>query len=167
MVGPKIKERPKFSKLGLVTPATLEGRGVEPEMADLLAVFANCGLSRSLHETYSVVINHLTRCQEDTGEDMSLPMDTTKILTFVGWMIKRDLKSRTMSTYISGLRMYHLAMGYNEPGLREPIVKLILKGKENWESVMRKISGGVRRFAVTITELKIIKKTAAERNLEP
>ena len=157
-MGPRPKQKQKYSKLGLVTPTMFGDKGVETEMADLLAGFANCGLSKSTHDTYSVVINHLTRCQQETGADMSLPMNTCQILTFVGWMIKRGLKARSMSTYISGLRMYHLALGFNEPTLREPMVKLILKGKENWEVVQRKLSGETRRLTVTITVLKLIKK---------
>ena len=158
MIGPAVSDKPKYSKLGLITPAFMEDRGIEADLAELLAGYANCGLSRSTHDTYCVVINHLKRCEQESGIDMSLPFNTAKMLCFVGWMIKRGLKSRTMSTYISGLRMYHLAIGFNEPILREPIVKLILKGKENWEYVQRKLAVITGRLAVIIAVLKLIKK---------
>ena len=80
-------------------------------------------------KSYTVIINHLAKCEKDTRHSMDLPFDTAKMLTLVGWMVQRGLKSRSMSSYISALRMYHIALGYNEPVLREPMVKLILKGK--------------------------------------
>ena len=96
---------------------------------------------------------------------MDLPFNTTKMLTFVGWMIQRGLKARTMSTYISALRMYHIAMGYNEPVLREAIVKLILKGHANWDAVQKKIAGEVGRLPVTSLVLKLIKKKAIKADM--
>ena len=93
----------------------------------------------------------------ETGYDMEIPFDTTKMLNLVGWMINRGLKSSSISVYISALRMYHLALGYNEPVLREPIIKLILKGKSNWDMVQRKLAGKVGRLPVTNLALKLIK----------
>ena len=75
---------------------------------------------------------------------MSLPFCLNKVLDFIGWMKARDLKSRTISTYLSGVRMYHISMGHNEPSLRQPMVKLILKGQSNMERVqeiLRRKSG--------------------------
>ena len=89
---------------------------------------------------------------------MDLPFDTAKMLTLVGWMVQRGLKSRSMSSYISALRMYHIALGYNEPVLREPMVKLILKGKENWDNVQKKLAGVVGRLPVTTLIMRMIKK---------
>ena len=88
---------------------------------------------------------------------MSLPFTPNQTLEFVGWMKARGLKSRTMSTYLSGMRMYHIAMGFHEPGLREPIVKLILKGQANLERVQELIGGKVGKLAVTIELMKLIK----------
>ena len=149
----------KFSKLGLIHPSSIGHRGIDERMASVLAGMANFGLAKSTHDTYSVIRNHLGRCHDETGYDMELPFDTDKMLVLVGWMIHRGLKSSTMSTYISGLRMYHISLGYNEPVLREPIVKLILKGKENWDMVQKKMNGAVGRLAVTILVMKLIKKT--------
>ena len=98
---------------------------------------------------------------------MDLPFDGPKMLTLVGWMIKRRLKGTTMSKYISALRMYHLSMGHNEPVLREPIIKLILKGKSNWDNVQKKISGEVGRLPVTSLVMKLIKRKAIKEDMLP
>ena len=103
--------------------------GVEQEISNILAGMANFGLASNTWKSYTVIINHLAKCEKDTRHSMDLPFDTAKMLTLVGWMVQRGLKSRSMSSYISALRMYHIALGYNEPVLREPMVKLILKGK--------------------------------------
>ena len=118
-------------------------RGVEHCIANILAGVANFGLAANTWKSYNVIINHLARCQDETHQSMELPFDSVKMLTLVGWMINRGLKSRSISSYISALRMYHMAKGYNEPVLREPIVKLIIKGKENWENVEKKLAGRV------------------------
>jgi site-specific recombinase XerC len=149
-----------------VNPASLASKGVDPEMAGILAGVANFGLAANTWKTYEVVINHLDKCQEETNHSMELPFNITNMLIFVGWMMNRGLKASTMSTYISALRMYHLAMGHNEPVLREPIVKLILKGKYNWDIVQKKISGEIGRLPVTALVLKLIKKKIIKADIQ-
>ena len=158
MRGPATAVRQKFSKLGLVTTDALVLRGVELGIAAILAGTANFGLSANTWKSYECIINNLRRCAEATKCEMELPFEGTKMLTFVGWMIERGLKASTMSAYISALRMYHIALGFNEPVLREPIVKLILKGKANWDLVMKKIAGEVGRLPVSRKVLILIKK---------
>ena len=132
--------------------------GVDQGIADILAGMANFGLASNTWKSYTVIINHLGRCQEDTNHSMELPFNTAKMLTLVGWMIQRGLKSRSISSYISALRMYHIALGYNEPVLREPMVKLIMKGKENWDTVQKKLAGVVGRLPVTSLIMRVLKK---------
>ena len=52
----------KFSKLGLVTPGALIGRGVEPGIASILAGVANFGLSANTWKSYECIINNLYKC---------------------------------------------------------------------------------------------------------
>ena len=72
-------------------------------------------------------------------------------------MKQRGLKSRTMSTYLSGVRMYHIVLGYNEPCLRETMVKLILKGQNNQDKLRERLNGKVGRLPVTVKMMKLIK----------
>ena len=88
---------------------------------------------------------------------MTLPLNLDKTLEFIGWMMMRNLKSSTMSTYLSGIRMYHIAMGHNEPSLREPMVKLILKGQSNIDKLRIRLSGKPGRLPVTVTMMKLLK----------
>ena len=150
-------KKPKFSGQGLVHYSAIEGRVRSKETAKQLAKVANFGLTARTKETYQTPINHLILCQEETGADMTLPFDLNKTLEFIGWMIRRKLKSSTMSTYLSGIRMYHIAMGHNEPSLREAMVKLILKGQNNIDKLRTRLSGKPGRLPVTVTMMKLLK----------
>ena len=112
----------------MVKADTFVDKGLEEGLSQILAGMANHGLASRTWKGYEVVINHLTRCQLETGVDMSLPFDEVKLLTIVGWMRdKRELRSASISKYLSGLRMYHLANGFFPPCLRPPLVKLIFE----------------------------------------
>ena len=126
--------------------------------AEALARKANYGLAASTHEAYKTAINHIKRCEEEVGIDMSLPFDENKTLEFMGWMEARGLKSRLMSTYISGIRAFHIASGFKDPFLRDPMVKLILKGQDNWDKIQAKIDGKDEKLPITKSMMKHIKQ---------
>ena len=132
---------PKFSGRGLVQLSALQSRLRDSESAEALTTLANFGLAGRTWATYGSAVNNLRRCEEETGIDMSLPFGPNKVLEFVAWMKARNLKSKTMSSYLSGVRMYHIASGYAEGLLREPLVKLILKGQDNWDKLQDRIGG--------------------------
>lgn len=154
----------KFSSTGLVRMEALVDKVRNPETAQSLANKANFGLSGNTWATYQTSVNHLAKCSVETGVDMSLPFDTKKTFEFVGWMEARGLTGKTMSSYLSGVRMYHIAMGYDEPCLRKPVIKLILKGQQNWDNVQKKINGRVGRLPVTIRMMKLLKKNLCKVN---
>ena len=128
------------------------------ETAVALTGKANFGLSVNTWKKYQTTINHIDQCRQDTGVDMDLPFNSSKTLEFVGWMEARGLKSNTMSSYLSGVRMYHITCGYNDPTLREPIVKMILKGQDNWDKLQDRINGKRGRLPVTIKMMKLMKR---------
>ena len=88
---------------------------------------------------------------------MSLPFDLDKTLEFIGWMRTNKLMSSSMSTYLSGVRMYHIAVGFNEPCLRQPLVKLILKGQSNIDKLRKRLAGDIGKLPVTVNLMKYIK----------
>ena len=148
--------REKFSTKGLINVEALTAKLGDTGMAEALAKKANFGLSKQTWATYKTTINHLETCQRETGADLTLPFDSEKTLKFVGWMEARGLKSGTMSSYLSGVRMFHLACLFDEPCLREPLVKLILKGQDNYDKVKERLNGKVGRLPVTINVMKLL-----------
>ena len=143
----------------MVQETTLVNKGLKPSSAKTLANYANHGLAQGTWSSYKTVWNHLSRCEEETGKDMSLPFTTETTLTFVAWLLEsRKVKSVTIDKYLSALRMMHLTQGHNIPCLREPIVQLILTGKKNWDNVRENLNGKVKRDPVTLEMMKFFKK---------
>ena len=89
---------------------------------------------------------------------MSLPFDDSKTFEFLGWMEARGLKSRSMSTYLSGIRALHIASGFKEPFLRNPMVKLILRGQDNFDKLEDRMTGKLGKLPVTKDVMMLIKK---------
>ena len=139
-------------------PEALMNRVRNQKTAEALAKKANYGLAASTHDSYNTAINHLKRCEEETGVSMSLPFDDKKTMEFLGWMEARGLKSRSMSTYLSGIRAYHIATGHKDPFVRDPMVKLILKGQDNWDKLQDRLGGKLGKLPVTKNMMMLIKK---------
>ena len=149
----------KFSEHGMVSKETFENRGLGSRSAEVLSRLANFGLSKNTWTGYSTVKYHIEGCQQETGVDLSLPFNLYKTLHLVAWMFDtRGLMGTTVDKYLSGVRMVHLSLGYDEPCLREPIIKLIVKGRKNWDAVNAKLIGKRGKSLVTITMMKLIKR---------
>ena len=155
-IRPKPVDVAKFSSTGLVKGDLLGRKINDQKMGKALAGKANFGLAKNTWATYQTTINHIKTCQLETGKDMSLPFDEVKTLIFVGWMEARGLKSSTMSTYLSGVRNYHINQLLDAPSLRIPLVKLVLKGQKNYDQLQDRMKLG--RLPVTISMLKLLKK---------
>ena len=77
---------------------------------------------------------------------MSLPFTIGKTLTYVGYLLgDRKCSSKTVVQYLSGVRMFHLCKGMDVGSLRPPMVNLILKGREHWESIQETFENKPRR----------------------
>ena len=79
----------KFNGVGLVKPEALMARVRNRDTAKALAKKANYGLAANTKESYQTAVNHLKRCEDETGADMSLPFNETKPGSFlVGWKLE-------------------------------------------------------------------------------
>ena len=157
LVKPSSSVDPKFSGRGLVQLSALQSRLKDSKSAVALTTLANFGLANITWATYGSAVNNLRRCEEDTGIDMSLPFDPDKVLEFVAWKKARNLTSKSMSAYLSGIRMYHIASGFAEGVLREPLVKLILKGQANVEKIENLLGRKKGKLPVTVSIMKLLK----------
>ena len=152
----------------MMSSEALLKKGVRQEAADTLVKFANMGLTQTTWSSYKTVDNHIKRCQEDTGVDLSFPFSVDKTLTLVAWMMdKRKIRANSIDKYLSGLRMLHLTQGFDAPRLRDPIVKLILTGRSNWDNIKDKLEGRKQRDPVTLDMMKFFKKKLLDINWTP
>ena len=88
---------------------------------------------------------------------MTLPLDDEKVLTYVAWLLSQGLQSRTISTYLAGLRQVHLAKGILIPVQRPEIVKQLLTGASNLERIKSWLGLKISKLPVTITLMKLLK----------
>ena len=107
----------------------------------------------------------LRTCQDETGESLALPLDDTKVLTFVAWLLSRGLQSRTISTYLSGIRQVHLAKGITLPSLRPELIKQLLTGAGNLDRIRNDLLKKPKRLPVTVSIMRILKMEKKHSNM--
>ena len=128
----------KYSKEGWYKPETFKDQGISDEIAVILATKANHGLAMTSWKSYASAINNLQRCNKDLECELSLPFSKSDTLMFIGWILSKKLKSSTASKYLSGIRTCHLANGWDEPLLRDLLVKQVLDGAANFDKLQLK-----------------------------
>ena len=72
------------------------------------------------------------------------------------------VKAIIASYQLSGVRMAHIELGFKNPNLRTPIINLLLKGTEHWDSIQKRLSESKSRTPVTIDLMKVIKRKLFE-----
>lgn len=97
----------------------------------------------------------LFKCSDETGITFSLPLTCTDILSFTAWLLSRDVRSSTISSYLSGLRQMHLSNGLIIPEIRSDIVNQVLRGKANFDAVHP--TNKPPRLPITPTALRLLK----------
>ena len=122
-----------------------------------LACVANHSLSKQTWSAYKTAGRMLVKCQEQTNEPMSLPLDDNKVLVFVAWLLGREVTSRTISSYLSGLRQVHLAQGFYIPSLRPILIQQLLTGAANIDILKSRMKLKPIRLPVTVTLMKLLK----------
>ena len=100
----------------------------------------------------------LKKCEEDTGKNLSFPMDHTKSLIFAGWLLERNLSHATIDKYLSGLRQLHLVAGFPDPNLRTDLLKQIIKGRKNQNTVEETVGECKSRIPITPKLMLLMKK---------
>ena len=134
-------------------------QNIPANKAQFLAEMANMGLSESSHKVYQTAINHLKRCENEKGVNLTVPFDIPKTLHYINYLLlDRNVKANTCEKYLSGIRMHHLTMGFDAPALRPAIISLLLKGRENHDDIQAKLENKAKRIAVTVPVMKLLKR---------
>ncbi len=78
----------------------------------------------------------LKKCCLETNVNMEPPLSQNQILTFIDWLARvRGLKSKTIDSYLAGIRQLHIVTGLTAPVFRSDLVKLVLTLTLTSESV--------------------------------
>ena len=125
---------------------------------DLLTTIVNHSLSKSTWSSYKTAERLLAMCQKDEKRRMELPLTEEDIVVFIGWLIDvRKVKAATISGYLSGLRQLHTAKGIEAPNIRTELVKSIMTGKKNMDSISSRRGHVLRRLPMTMTMMRLLK----------
>ena len=98
------------------------------------------------------------RCRDETGMTGNLPATEADILTYVAWLLKRNLNGSSIDSYLAGIRAAHLSKGMNPPQLRTSLIKAVIAGKTHSDQAEKRAGKKRNRLPVTPTMLKILKQ---------
>ena len=139
-----------------MTRETLGGVDLPDDIAAGLVMSANNGLTNRTWRQYNVVLSHVDECARVTGMSKEFPFDRSQVLTLVGYLLTRKkLKSSTISSYLSALRMQHVVRGHLDAVMRSPLIDLILQGKANWDEVQARAIP--QRLPMTLVKMELLK----------
>ena len=166
-LGPLVTRLGKYNGEGFASEGTLMGLGIHPSLAGLIAFNMNMGLSKATKEQYKTAINHIHRAEKALEVDLSLPWTVGKTLNYVGFLLEnRKCSSKTISCYLSGIRMLHLCNGQDPASLRPDIVNLVLRGREHFEEARATLEQKQKRVAVTVPILKVLLRKIRESTMD-
>jgi hypothetical protein len=164
LVRPVPTKEPKYSKTveGGYTMESFREYNLPESIVTVIVEAANLSLAKNTWSSYNTAENHIKRCEADTGVEIRFPMTPRMEFAYFGWLMKyRNVSASTMSQYASGLRVAHLKRGVFPPNLRPDIVKAIITGRENDETLQKKPP----RLAMTIDVMKLLKIALKTSNL--
>ena len=165
MISPQKTMKTKYCKNGPISSIFFNQWNINDEMSDVLAGAANMALARNTWSNYTTVENHINRCSLKLNSDLSFPWDIEKTLKFIGYLkTDRNCAAKTIDCYLSAVRMSHLSRGIDSPHLRQPIVKMIIKGFAHSDALKSKLEKKLGRFPVTVPVLKYIKRKLEKIN---
>ena len=126
------------------------------DMRLTLAKIVNHSLSSKTWSTYKTVEKHLKSCEIFYKKTLNFPLRNHDIIRFLSYLITvKKLKGSTIDVYMSALRQIHLSKGIEIKELRPDIVKSILTGKRNLDSL--KSDSDNKRLPVTFSVMKLLK----------
>ena len=149
----------KYSTKGNFTKELFQNYDIPDRRRTMLQEAANHSLSKSTWSTYKTAERMLAMCRKDEKKKMDLPLSEEDILTYIGWLLEvRNVKARTISGYLSGLRLLHITKGAEPPEMRTNLVKCILTGKTNMENIETRKSTMAGRLPMTMTMMRVLKE---------
>ena len=145
----------KYGPKGLFTKNSFNAR-LPNNIKAALATAANHNISANTWKTYKSALNQLEKCQEFYNRVFHFPMNKEDVLIYVAWLLyEKKLKATTVEVYLSALRQVHLSKGHVVKELRPDIVKTVLGGQKNIDSLRKEESSN--RLPVTLNMMKLIK----------
>jgi hypothetical protein len=155
-----VRGQKKYSTCGGLGTQWLECVNVPDSVKHNIVRLGNCGIAKATWSSYRTAERMWLRCKGDRGMNIELPASLESILVFIDFLtVDRGLSGATVSCYLSGLRQLHVMRGI-EPSrhLRSDLVKLVLKGKKNEDTIIKKWGAAKHRLAITESIMLLLKE---------
>ena len=95
---------------------------------------ANSSLSYNTWKQHRTVLSVMKKCELQTGVSMSLPWSETTHATFIGWCLKREMRSSTLEVYKSKVRKIHTMNGFPWLAGSSTLTRAAIKGRQNTQT---------------------------------
>jgi hypothetical protein len=110
----------------------------------------------------------LSKCENETGADLSLPFNERKALIFIDWLARhRKLQCSTINSYLAGVRQLHIINSIDPPCFRGGLVKLVLKGIANSNNIQKREQKYTGRLPMTPAMMLVFKDLLAASDRNP
>ena len=124
-------------------------------MLDSAIKAANNSLTAHTWVCYEAIKKHIRSCQVYTRKRFSFPFSDQMVIVLVSYLLSLGtLKAKTIESYLSALRVWHLTKGYFVQNLRPDIVKALLTGKGHLDEEIDRDDFG--RMPVLIEHLDLL-----------
>ena len=159
------KGHTKYGPQGLYSQASFDRLELPDELRQPLVDTANHAICRSTWSSYKTSAKMLDKCLTEHGEVLTLPISQRQTTLFIAWLLKRNLSTSTIQTYISGIKTLHLVQGVTPPTIRTPFLHHVLVGKQNQEMIKKREGVHRTRLPMTQASMKLLKKELLTSNL--
>ena len=122
-------------------------------------------IAEKTKSTYDTALRNVDKCEQDLKVSLDFPWDNRKTLIFVGWLIKKDVCTGTIKSYLSGIQKSHVACGFDGLDYESPLVKEILVGHKNKHAQGGKKNEPTKRLPATLKVLRFLKSRIKTSNL--
>ena len=148
---------PFYGEKGLYTMDSFADTNLPTGLESALVSMANNSLAKGTWSTYTTAYKHVVACQDETGRNITFPMTKNDVLLFTSWLLRtRGIKASSAEVYLSALRQIHLVKGLEVPTLCPDIVKTIIQGAKNKDTIRDRLEGTPKRLPVIISLMKMI-----------
>ena len=108
----------------------------------------------------------LQTCQDELQTFWSPPLKESEILTYVAWLLNRDLSTATINTYLASLRHLYIKLSLDPSPIRSDLVKQVLRGREHQQLTTKTSCESKFRLLVTPAILKLLKMDLKDSGLK-
>ena len=147
----------KYGPKGLFKTENIHN-SIPRNLAEVLTTTANFSLAASTWSTYSTSLAQLEACSLDLNTSLTLPISENETLTFVAWLINRNLQASTIESYLAGIRQAQISLGLGNQQIRTPLVNQVISGRKNQINAAPNDNSRLERLPVTPKMLLMIKK---------